>query len=372
LGKLPIRYFSALFLLLALSSYASNIPQKFSTLLTQIKNAKQLLFKHQSQQTNLQESLARIELAINNRIFKIGQIQIALREKNTILKNLTTQEQKLKQRIQKQRLLLLRQIRTSYLLGLNKNKLQLILSSKDPEQINRLLSYNYYLVTQNTSLIESLKTDIAALNRHQAEIAKRTSYLESLKQKQLAEQRGLDANKTAQQALLTKINAQIKSQAQRLQELIQNKSNLEKIIAKLQTKQSFLAHFMPNVSGHFPWPTRGKVIETFGSIIQNSELKQNGVLIAAPEGQKVFAVAPGKVIFANWMPGYGLLLIIDHGKGYMTLYGNNGVLYKQKNDRVAAHELIATVGHTGGQQRSALYFALRNNGKPINPKTWCQ
>lgn len=100
-------------------------------------------------------------------------------------------------------------------------------------------------------------------------------------------------------------------------------------------------------------------------MIENSELRANGVLIAAPMDQAVRAIAPGKVIFAKWLTGYGLLLIIDHGNHYLSLYGRNHILFKQEGDTVSAGEQVASVGNTGGYQSSSLYFALRHNPKFI-------
>ena len=96
-----------------------------------------------------------------------------------------------------------------------------------------------------------------------------------------------------------------------------------------------------------------------------------GVLIQAPEGQNVYAVSSGRVVFANWMAGYGLLVIIDHGNGFMTIYGRNHAVIKKVGDDVRAGDLIATVGNTGGHSRPALYFAIREDGKPLNPERWC-
>ena len=124
--------------------------------------------------------------------------------------------------------------------------------------------------------------------------------------------------------------------------------------------------------GHLIWPTTGRIKHHFGTQIGQSELKWNGVLIEASQGQTVHAVAPGKVIFAKWLQGYGLLLIIDHGNGYMTLYGRNQSLLKKVGDWVKTNTTIATAGQTGGFSQSALYFSLRHNAKPLNPEKWCK
>ena len=123
--------------------------------------------------------------------------------------------------------------------------------------------------------------------------------------------------------------------------------------------------------GPLPWPTRGTLIKRFGSKIANSDLAWNGSLIRAPNGQKIRAIFPGKVVFSDWLRGFGLLIIIDHGGGYMTLYGRNQALYKQVDDQVLPNEAIAEVGHSGGYQESSLYFEVRHDSHPENPEKWC-
>jgi septal ring factor EnvC (AmiA/AmiB activator) len=119
------------------------------------------------------------------------------------------------------------------------------------------------------------------------------------------------------------------------------------------------------------WPTKGHILDYFGTKIYHSELRWSGILIKAPENQKVHAIANGKIVFANWLPGYGLLLIINHGHGYMSLYGRDHSLKKKVGDMVKKGDVIATVGKSGGYRHSALYFAIRHNAEPLSPKKWC-
>ncbi len=126
-----------------------------------------------------------------------------------------------------------------------------------------------------------------------------------------------------------------------------------------------------NLQGKLHWPTAGNVTTHFGTELGNSQLKYDGVLIQAPEGQPVHAIYQGRVIFANWLHGLGLLLIIDHGNGYMSLYGHNQSLYKKAGDTVKPNELIASVGNSGAPGPTGLYFEIRHNGQPVNPEQWC-
>lgn len=126
------------------------------------------------------------------------------------------------------------------------------------------------------------------------------------------------------------------------------------------------------LQGNLPWPTAGNILTPFGAELGDSHLKYNGVLIGAPAGQPVHAIARGKVVFANWLQGLGLLLIIDHGDGYMSLYGHNAALYKKAGDSVKPEEVIAAVGNSGVPGPMGLYFEIRHNGQPVNPVQWCK
>ena len=164
----------------------------------------------------------------------------------------------------------------------------------------------------------------------------------------------------------------IKQQHQALEVLNQNKKTLDKTLAKLNShpRPSGQVTFAQQ-KGALVWPTNGEVTHRFGTKIQQSELTWSGVVLRAPAGQTVRSVADGDVIFAKWLSGYGMLVIINHGDGYMSLYGRNQTLYVKQGSRVKAGQKIATVGQTGGFDQPGLYFAIRHNAKPLNPKLWC-
>jgi len=126
-----------------------------------------------------------------------------------------------------------------------------------------------------------------------------------------------------------------------------------------------------NQKGHIPWPVQGKLLAKFGSSREKGDLKWNGVLISAAYGEPVQAISHGRVAFSDWLQGYGFITIIDHGDGYMSLYGHNESLFKQAGDWVESGEVIATVGDSGGQPGPGVYFEIRARGKPINPGLWC-
>lgn len=350
---------------------AENVSKKLNDLIVKIKDIKQQLSTQQNEKNSLANALKKTELSINSVSSQLRKTDQELNQKNTVLKKLTSNQLKLESDIKKQRAILLKHLKLAYILGLNKNQLQILLTEKDPTRLDRLLRYNQCFSRQHHEMIHHLRKNLHALQINKQTTENCSLQLSHLKDTQLSQQKTLDQNKQKQEHELTNISLQVKTRTEQLNELLKNKKNLENLIARLATHQKKSSEdYLSKHTGKFPPPTEGKVIEKFGSTIQDSELKQNGILIAAPENQKVYAVAAGRVIFSNWLPGYGLLLIIDHGKGYMTLYGNNSTLLKKNHAQVKEHEPISTVGHTGGRQQPALYFALRYNGKAINPDTW--
>ena len=197
--------------------------------------------------------------------------------------------------------------------------------------------------------------------------------LKQLQQQQKQQLDQITALKSKRSQLIVYINQHIHTQSQKLTQLLNDKHRLEHELSELSTNPQFstaVGKSFRHLRHHLNWPTKGKIIPKYGTKIDKSQLKWKGVLFKAQMNQPVYAVADGKVIFARWLPGYGLLMIIYHGQGYMTLYGRNHYLYKKTGDIVRAGDQIAAVGDSGGYQTPALYFAIRHSTIPINPIRW--
>ena len=159
--------------------------------------------------------------------------------------------------------------------------------------------------------------------------------------------------------------------------LQRDEQELALLVEKLHQQESVVELFekMPpfdSLKGTLSWPVNGRISHRFGQYKKGNKLKWQGVTIEAKAGDNVHAVSTGKVIFADWFRNMGLLLILDHGDGYMSLYGHNEALARKPGDWVKTGDIIAKVGDTGGQQRNASYFEIRKSGTPLNPKLWCQ
>jgi septal ring factor EnvC (AmiA/AmiB activator) len=234
-----------------------------------------------------------------------------------------------------------------------------------------MLVYYRYLNQARSDAIGKIKTLRDQLQNNIDTEQKQYHTLVSLQQKQVHEKKSLENVGKQRQEIMSKISAGISDKSVKLQRLVRNKERLEAMISALQKQSTQASAGFSKKRGGLNLPTDGIITARYGTQIEQSELRWTGVLIKAKENSPVYAIAGGKVVFAKWMEGYGLLMIIDHGGGYMSLYGRNRYLYKQVGDRVRSGEEIAAVGNSGGFEQPALYFGLRHNGQPVNPLTWC-
>lgn len=360
-----------------------------------------------SELNNINKNIAFIQNELKQASLKKSELQTALAQTETnesvinqqlkmTQNTMNKQQQKLRQ-IQKQsiplsdankknRVLLKQQIRAAYLFS-QEPYMKLLLAPNDIEQTHRILMYFHYIAQAQLKAMSQLQESLAQCEKNQLAVKEQYSKLLTLKQNQLQNQQALQAAQTQRQKLIQEINQHIKTKNEKLASLLHNKEQLEATIQLLNRQMSAAPIRHPvysNTTTHVPnlpfgrlehrlsWPTPGHIRDAFGTQIYQSQLKWDGTLIAAPLGQPIRAVAAGRVIFAKWMAGYGLLLIINQGNGYMTLYGRAQTLMKTVGDYVQANEVIGTVGKSGGFFHPALYFSIRHDGTPINPAIFCR
>jgi septal ring factor EnvC (AmiA/AmiB activator) len=362
-----------LLLLPALALSATSKKKQLQEINKHIKQVKVELTSSYIKTVSIQKDLRKNEIERSNLAIAKQKTQTQLVSQRLLLKQLKQKETDYQARISMQKRILEQQISATYMLG-KQSYLKILLNQDDPAKFSRTLMYYSYIQKSRLDLISNLNVNIANLELIQNSIVTHTYQLKNIINKQQEQDLGLKKLQINRQELLQQMHQKIKNQTQKLQNLIAEKEALEKIIARLQA-ESLKTKFINRIGpwhNNLPWPTPGKVVNTFGQSIANSQLKSDGVVIYAPMGQKVKAIAAGKVVFAQWLQGYGLLLIIDHGQGYMSLYGRNNVLYHKVGDIVNGNELISEIGNTGGYEQAGLYFAIRYNGKPVNPAAWCR
>lgn len=347
--------------------------QKLQQIITTINAIKSDLTQKQRQQLTVQQELKTTEVNLHKVAARHQATQKKLTKQQEMLTKLTTLQTKKQQHLQTTQTRLATQVKVAYLLS-KQEPCKMLLNQEDPTTIDRMLVYHRYLLQSRLGLITDITGTIGKLKRNKNSVEQHSEVLYQLQTEQQNERQELTTIKSERKQTLATIQERINLQNEKLKTLLANKANLERIIATISAnkKLSQAPKSRMQMCGKFVWPTAGKITTHYGSSIVNSQWKWNAILISAPEQQAVKAIASGTVVYAGKLSGYGLLLIIDHGGGYMSLYGQNHSIYKKLADEVNAGENIATVGHSDEDPEPKLYFAIRHNGKPVNPETWCK
>jgi septal ring factor EnvC (AmiA/AmiB activator) len=270
-----------------------------------------------------------------------------------------------------------RQIRASYVMG-RQEYLKLLLNQQDPAAVSRTLVYYDYFNRARVKQIDAIDQDLAKLAAVEQRMRDKAAELEASKQRQEEEKRHLLESQTERSEVLAKLENRIESGDQRLKSMLGDEQALIRLIESLRPTLEELAIepgeqvAFAKQKGKLPWPVKGKISARYGTSRGVGDLKWRGVLITATEGSEVRAISHGRAVFSDWLRGFGMLLIVDHGDGYMTLYGHNQSLYKEVGDWINAGEVIASVGQSGGRQQDGLYFEIRYKGQPTNPIKWCR
>jgi septal ring factor EnvC (AmiA/AmiB activator) len=265
------------------------------------------------------------------------------------------------------------QVTAAYTSG-NQEKLKLLLNQHDPATVGRLLTYYRYMSDFRGQNINTVNGHIAELAELRAEVAEEESRLAVLTDARAAELKKLDTAQAGRQTLLASVKSKIADENAQINRLAAEEQDLARLIAELT---SILSDYpitseeqFSKLKGNLTWPIAGNLIHDFGQPRAGGKVKWNGVVLAAPRGREVRAIYHGRVVFADWLAGMGLLVIVDHGEGYLTLYGYNETTLKTAGDWVAPGDVIATVGDSGGQQQTGLYFEVRKGTQPQNPRQW--
>lgn len=265
------------------------------------------------------------------------------------------------------------QLRAAYMGG-SQERLRLLLNQNDPATLGRLMAYYRYLNDYRAGNIEVVAAAIRDLAKLQSEIAAEEARLEAIAARRAAELATLAAAQDDRRELLASLRQKMASEDREIQRLAAQEADLSRLIDELT---SILSDYpirseepFSRYKGRLTWPVAGTLLHDFGQPRVDGRVTWNGVVLAAPRGREVRSVYHGRVVFADWLAGLGLLVIVDHGEGYMSLYGYNETLLKDAGDWVAPGDVIATVGDSGGQPQAGLYFELRQGTRPVNPRSW--
>jgi len=266
-----------------------------------------------------------------------------------------------------------RQLRITFQSG-RQERLRLLLNQQDPATLGRMLVYHDYLNRYRSQQLDALLRSLAEVRRLSEEADAARAGLAALQARQRQELASLEQSRTQRAQALARLDAELASTGGELEALRRQEQALTDLIERLRRE---LAGFpadpqtpFASLRGSLAWPASGRAARGFGDPRGDGGLRWNGVLLEAPRGAAVRAIHHGRVVYSDWLPGMGLLLVIDHGGGYMSLYGHNESLLREPGDWVAPGEAVASVGDTGGQSQAGLYFEIRKDGRPVNPRPW--
>jgi murein hydrolase activator len=336
-----------------------------------ISALKQALITKKQQHNALTEQLEKTELAISQQRNQERKTAHLLQQQRKHQQTLQQQQQQLQKNLLQQRQQLLEQLQLAYLID-DPSFMRLLLDQASLKDNTRMMTYLRYIHHDQAQHLQELSQTIHKIQDNQK---KQQASIESIKLTQAQQQTAyniLKQEKQKREQLLKQLNQEIDQKTTKLSILEADRKSLETLLQQLEKKRTTLPQAFAQLKGRLFLPTQGNIIEHFGAPIGNGQLALKGLFIAAPIGQNVHAIAAGKVIFANWLKGFGLLIIIDHGDGFMTLYARNQSLFKEIGEIVAPNEVIAEVGRSGGHEKSGLYFEIRHRGYPKNPESWCK
>ncbi|MGK8440055.1 murein hydrolase activator EnvC family protein [Ectopseudomonas hydrolytica] len=397
----------------ALADQRADTQRQLEAARQDVAELKKMLEKLQQEKSGVQQQLKKTETEMGTLEGQVKELQRELKSSEQEIQRLDQEKKKLQSARTEQQRLIAIQARAAYQSG-RQEYVKLLLNQQNPEKFSRTLTYYDYLSQARLEQLSAFNETLRQLANVEQEIVTHQTQLQV--QKASLDERHAklaEARKERQQAL-AKLNSEFSSRDQRLKARQQEQAELGRVLktieetlarqareaeearkralAAQQAEQARPGSQQPSqpsgplvssgavyggpfasARGKLPWPVDGRLVARYGTPRGgDARTKWDGVLIGAPAGSQVRAVHGGRVVFADWLRGAGLLVILDHGNGYLSLYGHNQSLLKNAGDLVKAGEPIATVGSSGGQDSSALYFAIRQNGRPSDPAQWCR
>ncbi len=349
-------------------------PGQIEDLKEEIADIDEWLADAEEDRSSLEQQLSGLEQDIGRLTRERRELRQKAREQQQRLTELGEEEAELTRVLESQRDSLKKQIRAAWMEG-DAPAVKVLLNEIDPDKIARTMTYYEYLSRDTIDRLEAFAANLHQLKETQKQVKAGRLRLAELEENVADRQQKLSSRKKEREQTLASLKADISNRLTEREELEEDRQRLEKLLREVEEAIANIP--TPNESDPFgslknklPWPAEGKVVSSFGDSYASGKLKHNGLLINTAEEGDVRAVHYGRVVFANWLRGFGLITILDHGDGYMTLYGHSSSLFTSPGDWVEAGEAIAQAGRTGGTNDPAVYFEVRHNGKPDNPRRW--
>ncbi len=405
---------AALLMSVAMDSFAAPT-QELKELRERIEELRKELADQEESRAEASDALKDSEQAISESNRTLAELSQAQRQTMAELRGLQTESGALQASVKRRQGHLENLLNARYVYS-SQNSTALLLSGKDPADISRLLRYYQYIARAHAEGIQELRGSLAELNALTEQVRAKNIELSNVESKERQEKAQLEKERQNKKQVLSRIGDEIRNSRKEINTLKRDEVRLTRLIERLALmikrkeearravlraealkRQAEARRQKPDEAGETPavvarndvlpddnldglafaklrgrlrLPVRGELTNRFGSPRSDSGISWSGLFIRATEGQEVKAVAAGRLVFADWLRGFGNLAVIDHGNGYMSVYGNNEALLKQVGETVQGGETVASVGNSGGNPQSGLYFELRHRGKAFDPMKW--
>lgn len=340
----------------------------------EIKKLQSWLKETESEHDDLNKKLQLSDEKIGSIAKRIDETRSKLKKERARLKKLKAEQSQLRTLKAEQKKQLAKQITGAQKLG-NQGSIKVLLNQDDPQQIRRMLKYYEYFNQARMESIQTLIENLKRLNNIESEILVQQNQLIKTEKSLLNKNKQLNNEKQQHKKLLTRLELQRKQKSNDLSQKQKDRKRLQQLITEVATlldnsvrKED--ARPIRSLKGKLPRPSKGKIVKAFGNQNSQARTRWQGWLIKGFEGSNITAIHHGRVVFSDWLRGFGLLLIVDHGSGYLSLYARNQSLLKSVGDWVYQGEHIATLGASGGFKEPRLYFEIRHNGIPQDPAVW--
>ncbi len=380
---------AALLLACAANGALAGPEDELKDLRSRINSLKKKLTESEDSKADAADALKDSERAVSETSRKVFQIAGRRRAADTALSRLQSRIRDLRNTIDNEQSTLDRLLYQQYVGG-QSDAIKLVLNGEDPNEIARQLHYLAYVSKARSDLLGRLRENLASLQKLNDETSRKSAELRALQSEETQQMRKLEKEKAQRQLVYVKVSKDIDNSREQLSTLRRDEERLSKLLEKLASeaarkggkkgKKRLTNQALPNadtgsgpfrqLKGRLRLPVIGELINSFGGRRQDSGAFWKGLFIATKAGREIKTIANGRVVYSDWLRGFGNLLILDHDDGYMSLYGNNESLLKQVGEEVRAGDTIATAGNSGGNPDSGLYFELRFQGKPFDPIPW--
>ena len=359
-----------------------------------IKTLQKEVESAEGKKSDVTDALKQSERAISTANRRLRELSQQQAEVNTSLNRTQQEARSTQSRIAEQQTLLGKLLKQQYVAG-QEDALKLLLNQQDPNEVARQLHYYTYLSRSRAGLIDDLRQNLQHAHALAQTYQQKSTELGQIKAEQGSQKQQLEREHSTRKSVLKSIEKQIVARRHEIGRLQQDEKRLTRLVEKLARiapppkrkkgkaprQEAVLRNDkLPSpdhsdspfqaLKGRLRLPLRGELIGRFGSLREDSGATWKGLFIKAATGQEVRAVASGRVVFSDWLRGFGNMVIVDHGDGYMSLYGNNETLYKQAGENVQAGDAIAAAGNSGGNPQTGLYFEMRYQSRPFDPMGW--